>query len=131
MATPLADLDMLCNILDILFATSLADLGMLLQGLRSPTSKRNSPHLLPYKLWSQGNSVSPSLQIWNLVVHYSLNFTVYKAVSWGGGVSLRCGTPRTLQKHADVGRGRCQACLGRCKACLHILSTHKTYFKWI
>ena len=32
------------------FATSLADLGMLLQGPKGPTSKRNPPYLLPYKL---------------------------------------------------------------------------------
>ena len=25
-----------------------------------------------------------------------------------GGISLRCGTPRTLQKHAEVGQGRCK-----------------------
>ena len=58
----------------------------------------------------------------SLVVHYSLGFTAYKATS--GGISLRRGTPRTLQKHAEVGRGRCQACLGRCKACLHILGSY-------
>ena len=42
----------------------------------------------------------------SLVVHYSLVFTAYKAAS--RGVSLRCGTPRTLQKHAEVGQGRCK-----------------------
>ena len=26
----------------------------------------------------------------------------------GWGISLRCGTPRTLQKHVEVGRGRCK-----------------------
>ena len=52
----------------------------------------------------------------SLVVHYSLHFTAYKAVS--GEVSLRCETPRTLQKHAEVGQGRYQACLGRYQACL-------------
>ena len=74
----------------------------------------------------------------SLVVHYSLVFTAYKAAS--RGVSLRCGTPKILQKHAKVGQG-CKACLGRCKACrgqprtlpsmprsckasLHILSFH-------
>ena len=51
-----------------------------------------------------------------LVVHYFLGFTAYKAAS--GGVSLRCGTPRTLQKHAEVGQEPCKACLGRCKTCL-------------
>ena len=48
-----------------------------------------------------------------LVVHYFLGFTAYKAAS--GGVSLRCGTPTTLQKHAKVGRGCCQVCLGVAK----------------
>ena len=44
-----ADLGMLCNVLDMLcnvlgmLATFLADLGMLLQGPKSPTSKRNPP----------------------------------------------------------------------------------------
>ena len=97
------------------------------------------PHLLPYKLWNQGSSVPPSFISGSLVVHYSLNFTVYKAAS--RRVSLRCETYRTLQKHAKVGQGCCQACLGRCKACrgqprtlpsmpralqacLHILSIH-------
>ena len=41
-----------------------------------------SPHLLPYKLWSQGSSVPASL-IWSLVVHYSLGFIAYKAASGG------------------------------------------------
>ena len=41
MATSSADLGMLCNILGML-SRSLADLGMLLQGPKSPTSKRNS-----------------------------------------------------------------------------------------
>ena len=67
------------------------------------------------------------------MVHYSLSFTVYKAAS--GGVSLRCGTPRTLQKHVEVGQGPCKACWGRlrtlpsmlrsCKVSLHILGSHK------
>ena len=35
-----------------------------------------------------------------------MGFTVYKTAS--GRVSLRCGTPRTLQKHAEVGQGRCK-----------------------
>ena len=35
-----------------------------------------------------------------------MGFTAYKAAS--GRVSLRCGTPRTLQKHADVGQGHCK-----------------------
>ena len=57
-----------------------------------------------------------SFKYGSLVVHYSLNFTAYKAAS--KRVSLRCGTPKTLQKHAKVGQGCCQACLGCCKACL-------------
>ena len=82
------------------------------------------------------------------MVRYSLSFTAYKAAS--GGVSLlRCETPRTLQKHTEVGqgccqaclgrckaclghckacRGRCEACLGHCKACLHIFGTHKNHY---
>ena len=72
--------------------------------------------------------------------------TAYKTAS-GGGVSLRCGTSKTLQKHAKVGQG-CKACLGRCKACqgrsrtlssmhrscitcLHILGTHILVFFYI
>ena len=103
------------------------------------------PHLLPYKLWSQGSSVPPSFISGSLVVHYFLGFIAYKVVS--GGVSLRCGTLRTLQKHAEVGQGCCQACLGRCKACWgrpktlpsmpktlqsmpkHALGTHNYIFK--
>ena len=90
------------------------------------------PHLLPYKMWSQRSSVPPSFHIWNLVVHYSLDFTAYKAAS--GRISLQCGTLRTLLKHAEDGRGRCKACRGRlrtlpsmprsCKASLHILGSH-------
>ena len=69
------------------------------------------------------------------MVHYSLGFTAYKAAS--GGVSLRCGTPKTLQKHAEVGEGPCKACRGRprtlpsmprsCEASLHILGSHNYY----
>ena len=76
---------------------------------------------------------------WSLVVHYSLSFIAYKAAS--GEVSFRCETPRTLQKHANVGQGPCKACRGRCKTCrdrprtllstrrsckasLHILDSH-------
>ena len=104
------------------------------------------PYLLPYKLWSQGSSVSPSFHIWNLEVHYSLCVTAYKTAS--GGVSLRCETPKTLQKHAKVGQGPCKACQGpwkacrgrprtlpsiprSCKASLHILGSHKNYVQCI
>ena len=43
--------------------------------------ERKPPHLLPYKLWSQGRV---------LVVHYSLGFIAYKAAN--GGIFFRCGT---------------------------------------
>ena len=55
-------------------------------------------------------------QYGNLVVHYSLDFTVYKAAS--GGVFLRCGTPRTLRKGMPKRPRTLQAYLGHCKACL-------------
>ena len=68
-----------------------------------------------------------------------LGFTAYKAAS--GGVFLRCGTPRTLQKGMLRTPRTLQACLGRCKTCrgrqrtlpsmpescqanLHILGSH-------
>ena len=68
-------------------------------------------------------------KVLGMVVHYSHDFTAYKAAS--EGVFLRCGTPRTLQKsmprtprmlQACLGRckpylGRCKPCLGCCKAC--------------
>ena len=61
----------------------------------------------------------------SLVVHYSLDFTAYKAPSGGG--------------FFDVGLlGRCKACRGRlrmlpsmprsCQACLHILGFHISFF---
>ena len=53
--------------------------------------------------------------VYQLVVHYSLDFTAYKAAS--GGVSLRCGTLRALQKHAEIEQGPCKTCQGCCKAC--------------
>ena len=106
----------------------------LLQGPRSPTSKKTPPHLLPYKLWSQGSSVLLSFHIWNLVVHYSLGFTAYKAAS--GGVYLRCGTPRTLRKgmsrtlRSMPRRPRTLPSMPRsCQASLHILGSHKYIFK--
>ena len=40
------------------------------------------------------------------MVHYFLDFIANKAAS--GGVSIRYGTPRTLQKYAEVGQGRCK-----------------------
>ena len=97
------------------------------------------PHLLPYKLWSQGSSVSWNFIYGSLVVHYSLGFTAYKATSGGGGFLFDVGLlrpcrsmPRSakdlakhakdLAKHAEdvakyakVGWGRCQACLGVAK----------------
>ena len=62
----------------------------------------------------------------SLVVHYSLDFTAYKAASGGGGFF-------------DVGLlGRCKACRERlrmlpsmprsCQACLHILGFHISFF---
>ena len=100
------------NVLGML-TTSLADLGMLLQGPRSPTSKRNLPTCCLISYESKGVVYHQVSIYGSLVVHYSLGFTAYKAAS--GGVSLRCGTPRTLQKHADVVQGRCKACWGRPK----------------
>ena len=108
------------------------------QGSRSPTSKKNPPYLLPYKLWSQGSSVPPSFHIWNLVVHYSLGFTAYKAAT--GGVFLRCGTPRTLRKSMPRmprtlrsmprtlrSMPRTLPSMPRsCQASLHILGSHKS-----
>ena len=48
-----------------------------------------------------------------LVIHYFLDFKTYEAAS--GGVFLRYGTPRTLQKYAEVGQGPCKACQGVAK----------------
>ena len=113
--------------------------------------RRETPNLLPYKLWIQGISVLPSFIYGSLVIYYSLGFTAYKTAS--GVVSFRCGTPRTLQKHVEVSQGPYKACQGRCKACwercktcrgqprtspsmprsckvsLHILGFHNNYFK--
>ena len=126
MATSLADLGMLCNVLacfatsSACFARSLANLGMLLQGPRSSTSKRNPPTCCLISYEAKGVVYHQVSIYGSLVVHYSLGFIAYKAAS--GGVSPRCGTPMTLQKHAEdvakhakVGRGRCQACLGVAK----------------
>ena len=59
------------------------------------------------------------------MIHYSLGFTAYKAADGGGGGFFDVGflgpcksMPRSakdLAKHAEVGRGRCQACLGVAK----------------
>ena len=66
------------------------------------------------------------------LISYETKGVVYHQVSYleawwyttaSGGVSLRCGTPRTLQKHAEVSQGRCQTCLRRCKACQGRLRT--------
>ena len=70
------------------------------------------------------------MSIGSLVVHYSLGFIAYKAAS--GGILFNVGLlgpcksmPRSakdlaehtndLVKHAKVGRGHCQACLGVAK----------------
>ena len=122
MATSSADLGMLCNILDMLcnvlgmLATSLADLGMFLQGPRSPTSKRNPPICCLISCEVKGVVYHQVSIYGNLVVHYSLGFTAYKAAS--GGVFLRCGTPRTLRKGMPKRPRTLQAYLGHCKACL-------------
>ena len=101
---------LLCNSQACL-ATSLVDLDMLLQGPKSPTSKRNHPPL--------------AALYGSLVVHYSFGFTAYKVASGGRGVLFDVGLlgpcksmPRLakdLAKHAEIGRGRCQACLGVAK----------------
>ena len=143
---------MLCNDLGML-ATSSAVLGMLQQGPRSSTSKRNPPTCYLINCEAKGVVYHQASICGNLVVHYFLGFTAYKAAS--GGISLRCETPRTLLKHAeDVASmprmlqaclGCCKACLGRCKACrerprtlpsmprsckasLHILGSHTFIF---
>ena len=104
-------LGMLCNVLSRprhalqrprhAFARSLADLGMLLQGPRSPTSKRKPPTCCLISCEAKG-----------VVYHQVSYLEAWWYTTASGGVSLQCGTPRTLQKHAEVGQGRCQACLG-------------------
>ena len=41
-------------------------LGMLFCKVLGVPHRKNPPHLLPYKLWSQGSSVPPSFHIWKL-----------------------------------------------------------------
>ena len=141
-------LDMLCNVLGILcnvlgmLATSLASSACIFARSYESHIKEKPPHLLSYKLWSQGSSVLLSFR--SSVVHYSLGFTAYKAASWGG--FLRCGTLRTLQKCMPRTPRTLQACLGCCKACqgrprmlpsmprscqasLHILDSHNLKIK--
>ena len=114
-------LSMLCNVLSML-ATFLADLGMLLQGPRSPTSKRNPPTCCLISCEAKG-----------VVYHQT-----YKAASGGyleawwyttpltsqlirqqlGGFLFNVGLlgpcksmPRSAKdvaKHAEVGRGCCK-----------------------
>ena len=101
---------LLCNSQACL-ATSLVDLDMLLQGPKSPTSKRNHPHLLPY------------MEAWWYIT--PLASQLIRQQVGGGGVLFDVGLlgpcrsmPRLakdLAKHAEIGRGRCQACLGVAK----------------
>ena len=68
----------------------------------------------------------------SLVVHYSFGFTAYKAASGGEGIlfdMVLLGPCRSMPrlaknlakhaedvaKHVEIGRGRCQACLGVAK----------------
>ena len=98
-------LGMLCNVLGML-ATSSADIGMLLQGPRSPTSKRNPPTCCLISCEAKGvvyHQVS-YMEAWWYTTPLASQFIRQQV----GGVSLQCGTPRTLQKHAEVSRGRCK-----------------------
>ena len=102
------DLGMLCNVLDML-AMSLADLGMLLQGPRSPTSKRDPPTCCFINCEAKG-VVYHQASIYKTWWYTTpLASQLIRQQVGGGGVSLRCGTPRTLQKHAEVGQGRCKS----------------------
>ena len=58
----------------------------------------------------------------SLVVHYSLSFIAYKAVS--GGVFLRCGTPKTLRKGMPRTPRTLPSMPRSCQASLHILGSH-------
>ena len=98
-----------------------ADLSMLLQGSRSLTSKRNP---ITCCLISCEAERIMYHQVSYLEAWWYTTSLVSQLIAASGGVSLRCGTLRTLQNHVEVGQRRCQACLGRYKACLHILGTH-------
>ena len=134
-------LGMLRNVIGLLRYV-LGLLGMPFRKVLGVPHRRKPPHLLPYKLWSQGSSVPPSFHIWNLVVHYSHGFTAYKAAT-GGGVFFDVGLLGPCEKACRGCLGRCKACLGRCEACrgrprtlpsmprscqasLHILGSHKS-----
>ena len=65
-------LGMLCNVLGML-PTSSASSACFLQGPRSPTSKKPPPHLLSYKLWSQGSSIPPSFHTSKSSCAHTLN----------------------------------------------------------
>ena len=136
-------LGMLCNVLGML-GNILGLLGMpFSQGPRSLTSKKNPPHLLPYKLWSQRSSVPQSFIYESLVVHYSLGFTAYKAASGGVFFDVRLlgpckkgmprtlpSMPRTLQSMPRTLRSmpRTLPSMPRsCQASLHILGSHRYY----
>ena len=130
LATSSAVLGMLCNVLGMLNNVFGRPWRAYNLGI-SHRRKHPPPHFLPYKLWSKGSSVPPSISVItrDLVIHYSLCFTAYKAES--GGVFFRCGTPRLqsmprsaedvvkhaedvakhaedVAKHAEDGRGRCK-----------------------
>ena len=117
LATSSTDLGMLCKVLGML-ATSLADLSMLLQGPRSPTSKRNPPTCCLISCEVKG------------VVYHQASISMPRSA-------------KDLAKHAEVGRGRCQACLGVAKQAYtsqvptiyisyHIISYHILYNKsWV
>ena len=115
---------------------------------RTLRSMPRRPRTLPSMLRSCQASLhilgSHIKRVWNLVVHYSLGFTAYKAAS--GGIFLRCGTLRTLRKsmprrpktlqsmprtlRSMPRRPRTLPSMPRsCQTSLHILGSHKKKLK--
>ena len=87
---------------------------MLLQGPRSPTSKRNPP-----------TCCLISCEVKGVVYHQTLYETWWYTTPLAsqlirqqvGGFIFDVGLLGHCEKACRGGQGRCQACLGRCEAC--------------
>ena len=98
-------LGMLRNVIGML-RNVLGLLGMPFRKVLGVPHRRKPPHLLPYKLWSQRSSVPPSFNIRQQVGGFFFDV----------GLLGPCGKhAEDVAKHAEDGRGRCQACLGVAK----------------
>ena len=101
------------------FAKSLADLGMLFQGPKSPTSKKPPPPiccLISCKAKGVVYHQASIYETWWYTIPLALQLIRQQL----GGFFFDVGLLGPCEKACRGCRGRCEACLGRCQACLGV-----------